>query len=166
MEDFYHVRMQAYEKRKKYLVSKLKRDVEIINNKTKFILEMVNETFKITRKNNKLLVNDLYKRGYTRYSDFTKVLSTKIVEKGSAENKPAEGEDLNEPEKEKGEEVPVGSGEITLSEYKYLLDMPMSSICEERVEYFVKTQKEKQQQLDVLLKTTEPEMWLEDLILF
>lgn len=41
MEDFYKIRLIHYEKRKEYLMSKLERDLEILSNKERFIIEVV-----------------------------------------------------------------------------------------------------------------------------
>ena len=38
MEEFFNLRLSFYEKRKTYLLSKLGREVGILNNKVKFIL--------------------------------------------------------------------------------------------------------------------------------
>lgn len=38
MEEFYEIRLQYYEKRKKYLLSKLKRELVFKENKYKFIV--------------------------------------------------------------------------------------------------------------------------------
>lgn len=47
MEEFYLIRLYYYEKRKDYLKSKLFREVELLKNKAKFIIEIVEETIVI-----------------------------------------------------------------------------------------------------------------------
>lgn len=41
MEEFFHIRLAYYDKRKEYMVSRLLREVEILSNKARFILEVV-----------------------------------------------------------------------------------------------------------------------------
>lgn len=41
IEEFYALRLEFYGKRKEYLQSKLKRDLEILDMKVKFVLEIL-----------------------------------------------------------------------------------------------------------------------------
>jgi DNA topoisomerase-2 len=43
MEDFYTVRLDFYEKRKEYLLSKLDREVQLLGNKLRFIKMVITE---------------------------------------------------------------------------------------------------------------------------
>jgi DNA topoisomerase-2 len=43
MEDFYAVRLDFYEKRKEYLLSKLDREVQLLGNKLRFIKMVISE---------------------------------------------------------------------------------------------------------------------------
>lgn len=43
MEEFFEVRMAAYNKRKEYLMSRLSRDLGILSNKRKFIEAVISE---------------------------------------------------------------------------------------------------------------------------
>ena len=43
LEEFYEIRLAFYQKRKDYLISKLQRDMEILENKERFIIEVVEE---------------------------------------------------------------------------------------------------------------------------
>jgi DNA topoisomerase-2 len=59
LEEFYNIRLTYYEKRKDYLISKLMRELEILMNKKRFILAVINEEFNIKNKKKSVLVEDL-----------------------------------------------------------------------------------------------------------
>ena len=71
MEEFFHLRLSFYEKRKSYLISKIAREVEILENKVKFILGYMNDKIKIKGLKRNELVNPLIKFGLTPFSKFT-----------------------------------------------------------------------------------------------
>lgn len=50
MEEFFKVRENLYKERKDYLMRKLNRDLMIIDNKIKFITEVIEETLEIWNK--------------------------------------------------------------------------------------------------------------------
>ncbi len=78
MDEFFNVRLEYYQKRKDYLVSKLVRDCAILTNKERFIIEVVEETLILRNKKRLKLVEELKTRGYTKNSNFPKVKSTKL----------------------------------------------------------------------------------------
>jgi len=43
MEEFFEIRLIYYQKRKDYLMSRLERELEILSNKERFIIEVVEE---------------------------------------------------------------------------------------------------------------------------
>ncbi len=50
MEEFFQIRLHYYQKRKDYLISRLERDLQILSNKERFILEIVEEKLIIRNK--------------------------------------------------------------------------------------------------------------------
>jgi DNA topoisomerase II len=83
-------------------------------------------------------------RGYTRFSDFTKVKSTKgqSVKKEEAE---AESEEEAKEESESSDDS---------KEYNYLLSMPLWNLSYEKVEEIKKQARDKKNELLALEKTT------------
>jgi DNA topoisomerase-2 len=63
LEEFYGLRIGYYERRKNYLLSTLKRDLEILDNKVRFILAVINEELIIRKVKRKDLVMTLFKSG-------------------------------------------------------------------------------------------------------
>lgn len=78
MEEFYEIRLRFYEKRKDYLVSKLVREMEILSNKERFIIEVVEEKLIIRNKKRAKIVEELKAKGYTKFSQFPSIKSTKM----------------------------------------------------------------------------------------
>jgi hypothetical protein len=59
-------------------MSKLVRECAILTNKEKFIIEVVEEKLIIRNKKKVKIVEELKARGYTKFSQFPNVLSTKV----------------------------------------------------------------------------------------
>lgn len=78
MEEFYEIRLSFYEKRKDYLISKLVRELEILSNKERFIIEVVEEKLIIGNKKRAKIVEELKAKGYTKFSQFPSIKSTKM----------------------------------------------------------------------------------------
>ncbi|KAL4429953.1 hypothetical protein ABPG74_000319 [Tetrahymena malaccensis] len=167
MEEFYALRLKCYQKRKDYLVSKIQRDVDLLQNKMKFITLVVNGTLEIRNARKKGLLNKLKELGLTPMSKITRINSTKIqaFEEKKKENLAEKNEDNEDEEvqQEEEEEEQVQEGEIPLSEYNYLLSMPIFSLTEEKVLQLKKQVEEKEYELVVLQKKDIKDMWIEDL---
>lgn len=78
MEEFYEIRLGYYEKRKDYLISKLVREMEILSNKERFIIEVVEEKLILRNKRRAKIVEELKAKGYTKFSQFPSIKSTKM----------------------------------------------------------------------------------------
>ena len=68
MEEFFNLRLSFYEKRKTYLLSKLGREVDMLNNKVKFILGVMSDEIQIKGRKKKELAESLFKFGLTPFS--------------------------------------------------------------------------------------------------
>merc|ERR1711988_369883 len=69
LTEFCKVRRVTYEKRKDYLVSKLTKEKEILSNKARFILMVVNEELEIRKKKKDVLLKELQKLKFTPMSE-------------------------------------------------------------------------------------------------
>ncbi|VWU52190.1 DNA topoisomerase 2, putative, partial [Hepatocystis sp. ex Piliocolobus tephrosceles] len=151
LKDFCLHRLKAYENRKSYLIAKLEKEKRIISNKTKFILAIVNNELIVNRKKRKVLVEELYRKGYDPYKDIHKLKKEEIFEQELQET--ADNEEDNE-------EIVGG---VTLKDYDYLLSMPIYNLTLEKVEELVKQMKEKEKELELLKSITIETMWLKDI---
>ncbi len=64
MENFYTIRRDMYNKRKEYQLDKLKKELELISYRMKFILEIINETIEIRNKPKAQLEEELAEKEY------------------------------------------------------------------------------------------------------
>ncbi|WBY57873.1 DNA topoisomerase 2 [Plasmodium yoelii yoelii] len=151
LKDFCFHRLNAYTDRKNYLISKLEKEKRIISNKTKFILAIINGELVVNKKKKKILVEELYRKGYDPYKDIHKLKKEEIFEQellDAAENP------------EDNEEIIAG---VTVKDYNYLLNMPIFSLTLEKVEELLSQLKEKEQELEILKSITVETMWLKDI---
>ena len=71
MDEFYDIRISFYAKRKEFMVERLQLELDILNNKVRFLKVVVSEKFKVTRKKD-LIIKDLEKRKYVKFSKVRK----------------------------------------------------------------------------------------------
>lgn len=117
IDDFYHVRLGLYVKRKAFMVEQLQYKLLKLSNKAKYIEENLKGTV------------DLRKKTYAQVDE---LLTTHKYDKIDGD-------------------------------YKYLTKMPMDSVTDENVEHIMKDKDNAQHELDVLMKTSEQQMWLGEL---
>lgn len=159
LKDFYTLRINFYLKRKVYLVSRLKRDLELISNKCRFILAVISEKIQVRNIKKKDICRQLLEEGFVQMKNMPKIESTKpqFLEKKTQNENENENEEIKEIE-EKATEV-----DILSKEYSYLLGMPIYSLSFEKVEELKKEKEKKQEELKIILQTKEESMWLNDL---
>ena len=143
IKDFYAIRKDLYVKRKKFLLKLLQKDFDILDNKVRFILEVINNTLVIKKRKKVDLLKELKEKGYGAFPTASK-------------KKSEEEENENEDENNDDEDTDQ-------SAYNYLLKMPLWSLTLERVEQLKKKKEEKGKEVKVLEETTEDELWLRDL---
>jgi len=150
IDEYYTARLELYKKRKIHQLEELKRELSILDNKLRFVTEVINGKINVFRKKKANLVSLLHSSGYAKNSDL-KAKSTsqdKLLARLEAENSE------NESDSEK---------HIKASEYDYLLGMPMWSLSEEKVAELEKQKAEKEKQAEELEKLSEMQMWERDL---
>merc|ERR1719191_2490474 len=69
LKDFVNLRLNVYDKRKKYLISKLTREKEILSNKARFILMVVKGELELRKRKKADLLKDLKDRKFTPWSE-------------------------------------------------------------------------------------------------
>jgi DNA topoisomerase-2 len=122
LQEFYQLRIDFYGKRKEYLRSKLKRDLQILDMKVKFVLELLEDKLVIKNVKRADLCARLEKGGYVKFSDLTKIQSTKLQEKvGTVKIDEKPEENAEEAVNDEREKVVIAKAK----EYDYLLTMNM-----------------------------------------
>ena len=158
MDEFYELRLEYYHKRKDYLLRKLNRDLEILDNKVRFITEVVNEDIVVNKKRKKELLKILRERGYTKYLDIVKKVPEEFKQKN--ESKGLDDEEGKEADEENEED----QGEVDRAkDYDYLLSMPIWNLTEEKIEDLKRQKKAKEKDLEILQNTEVLNIWREDL---
>jgi len=148
------VRRTVYEKRKDFMVSRLTKEKEILSNKARFILMVVNEELELRKKKKDLLLKELQRLKFTPMSELNAIMKGK--DKRHVEKKKKDGEE------EEGEE---GAGEESAdkSDYDYLLGMNLWSLTQEKVDELKKQLRAKEEELALLKKKSIEQFWDEDL---
>merc|ERR1719293_267158 len=147
MHEFCKLRRKVYEERKGFLVRKITREKEILSNKARFILMVVEGELEIRKKKKADLLKELQKKGFKTMSELDAIL---------------ESDDINSSEPEEKEGA-AGDDEAEKTDYDYLLGMNLWSLTYEKVEEIKKQHEQKVQELNILLKTTIEQMWDRDL---
>jgi len=139
LKEFYYLRLEYYEKRRQYLIGKLRDELVILNAKVRFINEYINGDLDINRKSKKYIITLLEKREYP------KINTNKETQNVQEENTQQNTQD-------------------TTNDYDYLIKMPLVSLSKERIEDLEKQCKNKDTELRRLQKTTDKELWKADLM--
>ncbi|OCK79238.1 type II DNA topoisomerase [Lepidopterella palustris CBS 459.81] len=145
MEEFYHIRLRYYQKRKEYQLGEMQKELEKMTNQSRFIQMIIDGKLTVSRKKKSVLVTELQKLNFKR---FPKVADAR---------KAGEQEDVVEEEETETE------AEAGASDYDYLLGMAIWSLTQERVEKLLKQIGDKELEIDVLSKLSPKDLWAKDL---
>jgi len=140
LKEFVNLRLQVYDKRKRYLINKLTREKDILSNKARFILMVVKGDLELRKRKKADLLKELRDRKFTPWSEF-EALSCK----------------------EKTEEEAAAKGGEEKSDYDYLLGMPLWNLTLEKVEELQGEFEKKKEELQVIIGTAIEMMWDKDL---
>ena len=137
LEDFYDLRLEFYHKRKAYLTDALTKEWNKLDNKVKFILEIIEGTLKIQNRKRDDVIKDLKSKGYQPFGKESEV-------------------------QEETADTDFEAG----GNYDYLLSMPLWSLTRERVESLKRDRDEKEAELEKLLALSSKDLWKIDLEAF
>jgi DNA topoisomerase-2 len=149
MEEFYHVRLRYYEKRKRHQLEVMEKDLSRMNNQARFIQMIIDGKLVVSKKKKAVLVAELKKLNFT---PFSKVDDAK---------KAGEQEDVQQEDEDEDSEL-----EVNASDYDYLLGMAIWSLTQERVEKLRKQIGDKEEEVDALIKLSPKDIWNVDLDAF
>lgn len=76
VDEFYEVRMGGYTRRKRYLISKFKKESGIVTNQIRFIQQIMNGRFTLMQSKQDWLTK-LREGGFSRYQELNQIESTK-----------------------------------------------------------------------------------------
>jgi len=70
MEEFFAIRLETYQKRKDYILDKLKNDLDILNYKVKFIIAIIDKNIKINNKTKEYIEDKLVNNDFPKLSKY------------------------------------------------------------------------------------------------
>eukprot|EP00931_Biecheleriopsis_adriatica_P072603 TRINITY_DN46_c1_g1_i1.p1 TRINITY_DN46_c1_g1~~TRINITY_DN46_c1_g1_i1.p1 ORF type:complete len:1267 (-),score=369.54 TRINITY_DN46_c1_g1_i1:40-3531(-) len=169
LNDFYHVRLGLYDKRKAWLLKRLTRECEVLSAKARFVKLVIDGKLVIRRRKITDLAQDLRKHGFKAISELKGDGGDKDEEKG--EDGEEEEDDEDENEEEDAQEDGQGGGSSSsesatkkaVRDFEYLVGMPISTLTAEKVAELMKQHEQKVAELDALKKKKITDMWLEEL---
>ncbi len=137
MREFYTKRLCMYDDRKKYLLDELQHHINLISNKVRFILMVVNDELIVNKRKRADIEKDLEKHKFPR-------LAAKFNDEGDED-----GED---------------KGTSNDTSYNYLLTMPIYHLTFEKIEELKKQKQEKEENYDAFSIIRPEDIWKEELI--
>lgn len=148
INEYCEVRFDYYKKRKKHQLESLEYDIKFLGNKKRFLEDVMKGTIKLFEKSGKTkksrktidIINELEKRGYDRIK--------KSTNKDNKDNKNEDDENNND---------------SNISGYEYLLRLQFRSITEENIDKLKNDIDSNIKIRDKLKKTSEKDMWINDL---
>ncbi|NP_001313088.1 DNA topoisomerase 2-like [Nicotiana tabacum] len=146
LEEFYHVRLEYYEKRKKALLEILELELLRIENKVKFILGVVKVEIIVNNRKRADLLLELKEKGFTPFP------KKKAVEAVVADT----SDDAEDSEEELNRGVRAG-------DYDYLLSMPIGTLTLEKVQELCAERDQLNGEVEDMRNATPKLLWLKDL---
>ena len=172
LQNYYHIRLEYYHKRKAYQMRVLEREIMLNKQKKRFV-EHVNEgKIVIAKRNKKDIVQQLKKEGFLMESELPEIRS-KADLAAELRKKQEEEEKLRQEQEDAGiivstEELEARDNQESqvdghIREYDYLLSMKIYSLGEDEIARLKALIEKKEDEYKTLKKIAETDIWLKDL---
>ncbi|KAL9420945.1 hypothetical protein AB3S75_038503 [Citrus x aurantiifolia] len=149
LEEFFHIRLEFYEKRKKVQLENLELELLKLENKVRFILGVVNGEIVVNNRKRTDLLLELRQKGFTPFPKNSK--SIEAVVAGATD------------ETEESEENPEAVNGVQSIDYDYLLSMAIGTLTLEKVQGLLADRDKLNEEVDDLRKATPESLWVKDL---
>ncbi|XP_072964044.1 DNA topoisomerase 2 [Typha angustifolia] len=150
LEDFFHLRLEFYEKRRKVLLDNLELDLLKLDNKVRFILGVVRGDIVVSNRKRAELFVELQQKGFTPFPKKSKGIDAAVT---GVTDEAEENEDSLE----------VGKGGVRASDYEYLLSMAIGTLTLEKVQQLCAEKDKLEDEVDELRKASPKSLWMKDL---
>lgn len=162
LSDFFYIRLEYYQKRKDYMSTRLRNQLEKLSQQARFIKMIVDKKFSVSNKKKADLIEELGELNFPKFGkDGVPVYQTSKEDETVTElDILAEQEDDPEAKALKHDER-VNKPEP--ASYDYLLGMAIWSLTRERYERLMKDRDNKEGELTDLLKKSPKDLWNIDL---
>ncbi|WOK99049.1 DNA topoisomerase 2-like [Canna indica] len=152
LEEFFNLRLEFYDKRKKALLDNLEFDLLKLDNKVRFILGVVRGEIIVNNRKRADLFLELQQKGFTPMPKKTKGIDVAIA--GATE----------EDEEEQEEQSPeVLKGGTKASDYEYLMSLAIGTLTLEKVQELCAEKDRLEGEVEELRITSPRSMWLKEL---
>ncbi|KAF8016230.1 hypothetical protein BT93_H1671 [Corymbia citriodora subsp. variegata] len=150
LEEFFHLRLECYEKRKKILLENLELKLVMLDNKVRFILGVVHGEIIVSNRKRADLFQELQAKGFAPFRKEAKTIEPAVA--GSTDD--------SEETEENSEATTKG---VRASDYEYLLYMAIGTLTLEKVQELCADKDKLVNEVDELRKATPENLWLKDL---
>ncbi|XP_038974184.1 DNA topoisomerase 2-like [Phoenix dactylifera] len=154
LEDFFHLRLEFYGKRKKALLDNLELDLLKLDNKVRFILGVVRGEIIVNNRKRADLFLELQQKGFAPFPKKSKGIDAAIA-----------GATVEEDGNEESPEV-VNGGGAKATDYEYLLSMAIGTLTWEKVQELCAERKKLEDEVEELRKSSPRDLWTRDLDAF
>nr|BAE06274.1 topoisomerase II [Scutellaria baicalensis] len=151
LEEFFYIRLELYEKRKKVLLDILEHDMLKCDNKYRFIRCVVEGSIIVSNRKRTDVFRELKEKGFTPFPK----------KKNRAEVAIAGATDDGE-ETEENSEVPIAPG-VSSSDYDYLLSLAIGTLTTEKMQELRAERDKLMQEVEELKQSTARSLWNKDL---
>ena len=149
LEEFYHVRLDFYNKRKAHKLGEMQKELSKMNNQARFIQMIVDGKLTVNRKKKAVLVDELRK---LKFDPFPKTVDSR---------KQGETEPIVDPDADPDEENENAT--LGANDYDYLLGMAIWSLTQERIDKLMRQIGSKEADFKELTETPTKTLWTRDL---
>lgn len=153
LEEFFHLRLGLYEKRKQVKLHNHEVELLKLENKVRFILGVVKKEIIVSNRKRAELLIELHDKGFTPFPK-----KVKPVAVGAEDDEV----DVNV-EDEENSEVIGGSKGVKAGDYEYLLSMAIGSLTLEKVQQLCAERDKLSGEVEELKRATPELLWLKDL---
>ncbi|KAI9116615.1 hypothetical protein K1719_012273 [Acacia pycnantha] len=160
LEEFFPLRLEYYERRKKYKLGNLERLLLVLDNKVRFILGVVSGEIVVSNRKKADLLMELKQKGFTPMPKKGKSAQPQIA--GANDDNSEEHENDSSGEQENGSKSSKTEG-ASAGDYDYLLSMSIGTLTIESVEKLLNEKDENTREYEILKATPPTDMWLTDL---
>ncbi|XP_050209559.1 DNA topoisomerase 2 [Mercurialis annua] len=159
LEEFFHLRLELYEKRKNLKLLSLEKELLVLENKVRFILGVVSGEIVVNNRKKADLLMELRQKGFT---PFPKNIPIEAVVSGATDDTLAS----ESGEEEDAEESVTAKSNVQADDYEYLLSMSIVSLTLERVEKLCSEKDSINEELETLRRIAPKDLWFKDLEAF
>ncbi|AOA63330.1 DNA topoisomerase 2 [Komagataella phaffii CBS 7435] len=163
IEDYYHVRLDFYQRRKDHLAEVLGNQLEKISSQARFVKMIIENELRVNNRKRIELIEELQRLNFPKFSKDGKPIWQQVDQEEITE---AEIKVEEEEEEEIDDENLLNKSVNIFASYDYLLGMPIWSLTRERYHKLLLQKAEKEDQLTELLKLSAKQIWNKDLEVF